>query len=177
MKTLVIHPTDPTTDFLIPVYADKDWTIIRKIKSKSDLKEQIKNHDRIIMLGHGTEQGLLYIHRENYSIVDWNYYIDSSLVYLLREKQCVCIWCNANKFVDKYDLKGFYTGMIISEFEEAMIYCVSCKDADIKESNDLFTESVKNSISSLNMIEEMKSSYTTIENPIINFNKENLFQR
>ena len=74
--------------------------------SKKVLKEQIKSHDRIVILGHGTEKGLLGFNR---------YIIDSTWIYLLREKNCVCIWCNANVFVKKYNLKGFYTGMIISE--------------------------------------------------------------
>jgi hypothetical protein len=42
-------------------------------------------------------------------------------VYLLRDKIGVYIWCNANVFVEKYGLKGFYTGMIISEYEESVI--------------------------------------------------------
>jgi hypothetical protein len=51
MKTLVIHPKDSTTDFLSVIYSDKDWTIINTNISKKVLKEQIKTHDRIVMLG------------------------------------------------------------------------------------------------------------------------------
>ena len=40
-------------------------------------KDAIKSNDRIVMLGHGTEQGLIGFQR---------FIIDSSLVYLLREK-------------------------------------------------------------------------------------------
>lgn len=61
MKTLVIHPKDQTTDFLSVIYDDKDWTIINTNVSKSYLKTQIKSHDRIVMLGHGTDKGLLRI--------------------------------------------------------------------------------------------------------------------
>ena len=59
MKTLVIHPKDSTTDFLSDIYIDKEWTLITKNVSKKILKESIKEHDRIIMLGHGTEKGLI----------------------------------------------------------------------------------------------------------------------
>lgn len=83
--TLVIHPKDQTTDFLSEIYLDKNWTVINTNTSKKFLKEQILTHDRIVMLGHGTEKGLLGYDR---------YIIDSTLVYLLREKECVCIWCN-----------------------------------------------------------------------------------
>lgn len=59
MKTLVIHPKDITTDFLSDIYSDKDWTVININVSKSFLKKQIKEHDRIVMLGHGTGEGLV----------------------------------------------------------------------------------------------------------------------
>ena len=59
--------------------------------SKSFLKQQIILHDRIIMLGHGTEEGLIGFNR---------FFINSSLVYLLREKICVCIWCNADGIIN-----------------------------------------------------------------------------
>jgi len=177
MKTLVIHPKDTTTDFLSVIYADMDCTVT-KMESKWDLKEQIKNHDRIIMLGHGSENGLFDIERENNIIVDFTYVIDSTLVYLLREKECVCIWCNANKFVEKYELKGFYTGMIISEYNEAILYCINTDSPQIEYSNTLFAESVKKSIGfvdSSEMMAEMKKSYTSTENPVILFNIDNLF--
>src|SRR5690606_14597319 len=101
--------------FLSDIYLDKNYTIITTNTSKSFLKEQIQSHDRIVMLGHGNENGLFGFDR---------FVIDSNFVYLLREKICVCIWCNADVFVKKYRLKGFYTGMIISEYDEALLYCV-----------------------------------------------------
>lgn len=59
MKTLVIHPYDNTTDFLMPIWYDKsDWKVIRSNSvSKSELRKQIKQSDRIICLGHGCEEG------------------------------------------------------------------------------------------------------------------------
>ena len=77
MKTLVIHPQDSTTDMLSVIYDNKDWTVITTNVSKSHLKMQIKNHDRIVMLGHGTELGLIGFN---------HYVIDSKFVYLLRDK-------------------------------------------------------------------------------------------
>ena len=52
MQTLVIHPADITTDFLNMIYQKLDCTIITGRISKSKLKRTIKQHDRIIMLGH-----------------------------------------------------------------------------------------------------------------------------
>lgn len=168
MKTLVIHPKDSTTDFLSVIYKETDWTIVSENFSKSKLKKLIRDHDRIIMMGHGTEYGLI-----GYG---YNYVIDSKWVYILREKMCAYIWCNANVFVDKYELKGFYTGMIISEIEEAYMYSVNFRDsAEITYSNELFADSLKNAINSDNILLEMRHNYTAETNPIIEFNKHNLY--
>ncbi len=140
MKTLVIHPKDITTDFLSDIYSDKDWTVININVSKSFLKKQIKEHDRIVMLGHGTGDGLIGFKR---------LIIDSNYVYLLRDKITVCIWCNADNFVKKYNLKGFYTGMIISEMDEANCYSLyETSQANITASNILFATAIKNAIDS-----------------------------
>ncbi len=58
MKTLLIHAEDPTTDFLSTIYDGKDWTIVKKNIGKSKIKSLIKEHDIIVMMGHGTEKGL-----------------------------------------------------------------------------------------------------------------------
>lgn len=173
MKTLVIHPEDHTTNFLCEIYEQKlsnsDWNLIRDTVSKSELKRQIKAHDRIIMLGHGTEEGLL--NPKNYGDI-----INSKLVYLLRHKICVCIWCNADVFVKRYGLKGFYTGMIISEYEEALMYSIhSFYHSDIEASNLLFANAIKESIDRDDMLENVKSIYTHDTNPIIDFNKQNIY--
>ena len=171
MKTLVIHPTDYTTNFLKEIYVDKDWTVINDNPSNKALKKAIKDHDRIVMLGHGTEHGLIGHKR---------FIIDSSMVYLLRQKpESVYIWCNADVFVKKYGLKGFYTGMIISEIDEAYLYCVNFKlSTDIDDSNKLFAESIKNAIclDSKEMYAKVKKNYVSLDNNIIHFNTQNIYE-
>lgn len=165
MKTLVIHPEDSSTRFLSDIYSDKDWTILTKNVSKRKLKEQIESHDRIVMLGHGTENGLFGFGK---------YVIDPTFVYLLREKVCVCIWCNADVFVKKYKLHGFYTGMIISDYEEAVMYCISTNSYWINESNIEFANAIKNSIDLPNMLEMATSLYEG-NTAVIEFNRNNLY--
>ena len=63
MKTLLIHAEDATTDFLSTIYEDKEWTIIKKNIGKSKLKALIKDHDIIMMMGHGTD-------KETYEVKD-----------------------------------------------------------------------------------------------------------
>lgn len=175
MKTLVIHPKDTSTDFLSPIYADKDWTIIRNsVIPKSHLRGLIHEHDRIVMLGHGTELGLGRIVMER-GVETWSgFMIDSTYVDLLRDKIGVYIWCNANVFVEKYQLKGFYTGMIISEFEEAQMYSVPTSSQWISESNKDFALAIKNSIDEDDMLEKAKLLYEG-NSAVVEFNRNNLF--
>ncbi len=169
MKTLVIHPKDVTTDFLSVIYEGRDWTVITESTSRNALKRAIRDHDRIIMLGHGTEDGLIGFNRSGFAI-------NSTMVYALRSKHCVCIWCNADQFVKRYNIKGFYTGMIISEYDEAIYYSVPTNDYYINKSNLLFADSVKKTIDLPNMLPEMQRMYYDGNNQVIMFNVHNLYQ-
>lgn len=167
-KTLVIHPSDESTDFLKPIYDGLDITLVTENISRGKLRTLIRDHDKIIMMGHGCEKGLFGYKR---------LIIDSNFVMFLREKECVFIWCNANVFVDKYKLKGFHTGMIVSESIEANLYCLDYDIKPIEASNELFSKCVKECITlpSKSMFEHMKESYVLQDNHIVNFNKENIF--
>lgn len=171
MKTLVIHAADQSTDFLKPIYSDiKNCTVVSLSLSRRQFSDLVKRHDRIIFLGHGTEKGLIGPN---------NFFMDSRFVYLLRGKSCVYIWCNADVFVEKYNLSGFYTGMIISEYKEALHYSINCTYQEIDESNSLFAQAIKFSIDSPDMLTNVKSIYGSHEglNRIINFNYNNLYEK
>lgn len=165
MKTLVIHPADSTTDFLKEIYMGKNWTIINSNISKSSLRKHIKEHDKIVMLGHGTCEGLIGF---NHLV------IDSTYVYLLREKHCIGIWCNADLFFNKYNLKGQYTGMIISEIGEALDYNIEATYSEILESNTMFANAISKSIDSESFIQSCKLIYTAAS-PLTEFNQKNIF--
>jgi len=142
---LVIHPADPTTEMLSTIYRDINATVIRQPIGKSKLKILMKEADRIIMLGHGTEHGMGFVKYSNGYPMHITPIIDSTLVYLLREKEeNVYIWCNADKFVKKYKLSGFSTGMFISEMDEADMFNVKATQDEIDESNNRFARVVRN---------------------------------
>jgi hypothetical protein len=170
MKTLLIHAEDETTDFLSTIYDGKDWTIVTKNISKSKLKLLISEHDIIVLMGHGTERGL--------ADGDFNFIVDSGLVYLLREKINIGIWCNADQFFKKYALKGLATGMIISDYMEANMYCVIATWQEIEESNFKFAQSIKHSL----LLEDLELSKEKIQesyivdglNRVVDFNRENI---
>lgn len=149
MKTLIIHPKDVTTDFLIPIYDGiEDKTVMRQ-GTVERVIEQIKKHKRIIMMGHGCPSGLFGVgqftqtryctmSKDNKATVRCTYVIDRNTVELLRTKQCIFIWCNADKFVLEHDLKGFYSGMFISETWEARAHGINADSKTIETSNDYF---------------------------------------
>lgn len=170
MKTLVIHPKDESTQFLTKIYKDRDWTLIDSKQSKRSIKEAIISHDRIIMMGHGCEKGLF---DSNFDTI-----IDSNYVYLLREKECIAIWCNADVFFLKYGLKGLYTGMIISEYGEALYECVTTTYQEIEESNMLFGNAMKEGISEDGFdINKIKEIYSTDNlNRTMEFNKTKIYK-
>jgi len=169
MKTLVIHPADRSTDFLKQIYEGRDFTIENRHKgmagySKKEFIEDVKAHDRIIMMGHGYPGGLFMS------------FVNSEMVYLLREKECVCIWCNADQFVNKYGLKGFYTGMFISEVSEASWFHIQTNQEAIDHSNHLFTQLVTENIDNENIHSVLKAGYVG-ECPVIKFNNDRLYYR
>ena len=169
MKTLVIHPIDCTTDSLSEIYKDKDWKIVRAMPSKSELKRLIKSHDRIIMMGHGCPSGLLSSDKKRLII-------DSSMVQFLRDKQCVGIWCYADQFFRKYQIPYACTGMIISEYDEAIDNCISCSLKDIDDSNEKFSKTIAKYIDNESFIDLVIESYKIESNPIVDFNSKNIFK-
>lgn len=178
---LVIHPKDNSTDFLRPIYAQipiKQKTIITGGISKSELRELIQVHERVIMLGHGTPWGLLAVGKFPKS---GSYIIDDTMAAILSEKESnIYIWCNADQFVIKNHLSGFFSEMFISELSEAICYnYLDMCENTIDESNNKFSEVVSKYINQpldslfRNVIQEYKQLAKT--NPIAQFNVEQLF--
>lgn len=80
---------------------------------------------------------------------DAGFIIGSSTAKYLKEKENnIFIWCNADKYVLPNGLKGFFTGMFISEVSEAM-YCgvKTATQDEVDESNNTFAEIMGQAIS------------------------------
>lgn len=136
MKTLVIHPEDKSTDFLKPIYTNiKRKTVLTKNVSRDKLLAAVRSHDTIIMLGHGSSNGLFNVSGIGKGI--WA--VGESMVEeLRRDKQLIAIWCNANKFIERHQLPALYSGMFISEVSEARYCGVQGDQAMVDESNNAF---------------------------------------
>lgn len=112
--TLVIHCYDRTTTMLSQIYEGKGWDVVNDgCIADEELRELIRSHDRIVMLGHGTPGGLINVQAGG-SI------INSSHADLLKDKKLFVIWCKADEFFRRNNIgKGqFITGNIPSEVWE-----------------------------------------------------------
>ena len=184
MKTLVIHPKDSSTDFLIPIYMNlksfpdfNDVTIVRGGMSKDEVKEQIKQHDRIMMMGHGSSNGLFAVGQFDGK---FGFIIDHKTVPLLQNKECIFIWCNADRFVEANNLRGLYSGMFISEIMEAA-YCglPNTPQEVVDESNNIFAMEfgMFSDKSLIEAYEYIKDSYGVLaeDNPVAKYNHHRLY--
>ncbi|NBV37622.1 MAG: hypothetical protein EBR94_10195 [Bacteroidetes bacterium] len=143
MKTLVIHPIDPTTDFLIGMYEGQtDYTI------------------------HGLPGGLM----EGFRTV-----IDQDYAVILRTKFCIGIWCYACVFFERHALKGYYTGMMISEVKEATIMGIKATEEEIKVSNAKFVKAFRAALEEPHFLRAFKSRYYPLSTELYRFNWERVF--
>lgn len=179
MKTLIIHPEDPSTSFLDIVYNSiPDKTLVTGNMSKDDLREMMKDYDRIMMMGHGSPYGLFSVGQFKSTN---GYVIDKTMVNELKKrKNNVFIWCNADQFVRYQQLKGFYSGMFISEVAEAL-YCglPGTKQDVVDESNYGFCHILSEYINedTKTIYENVRSEYKIIahENPVALYNYNRLY--
>jgi len=179
MKTLIIHPQDPTTNFLSQIYAPlKNKTVIRGGITKLEVRELIQAHDRVIMLGHGSPYGLLS--RGQYFEAGL-YIVDESMVTSLTNKSnSIFIWCYADQFVQRCRLEGLCTGMFISERDEADMYGFDEVDFRLIEQSNLSFAYIfsKYSNEPLDVIySKLLDEYDLLSktNPIARFNFERLY--
>jgi hypothetical protein len=171
-KTLVIHPDDRSTDFLKDIYVGKGWDVINEPIKRRQLVNRIKEYDRIIMLGHGSPNGLFNID----ATVRYNspiYLIDSDLVWLLSQKECIGVWCHANAFFDRYGLGPFATGMVISEVGEAKYYNKIVTQDEVDNSNMLIAKAFKECIDTPGFPHNLTDIYNG-EGEVIKYNTEKL---
>lgn len=173
----VIHATDPTTQVLSLLYQQREdmRMLITESSNSSDVQQAIRADDVIMMLGHGNEYGL-------FSKPDKNgeyrrFMITDRHVQFLRDKTCIGIWCYANKFAEKYKLHGLFSGMIISELQEAIDLGVPTTKDDIDKEMEKFTIRMKDCIDTCGLEQtplRMKE-LDDVQSELTKFNYGNLY--
>jgi hypothetical protein len=99
------------------------------------------------MLGHGSPNGLFNVSGIGEGVM----VVDKSLVEELRGKQLIAIWCHANLFIERHSLSALYSGMFISEVNEAFYCGVQSDQAMVNESNDTFAVLLGNMLTNTSM--------------------------
>jgi hypothetical protein len=174
--TFILHPDDRSTDFLTPLHhqLDDKHVITGGIGGKQ-IREHLDAHDQLILMGHGTANGLLSVGKfpDRFLFV-----VNEEEKEILQQKKTnILIWCYASSFARAHQIKSFCTGMFISEKPEATylgLHDVSIEDIEI--SNRCFVEVVASLIKDNNIKQiyegVMESEYRLLskDNPVAKYN-------
>lgn len=141
---IVIHPNDKTTSFLKQIYAGKkNVTLIDETWTNRSIMETIgsaENDEPILMLGHGCDKGLFAPH----NLIQFaRVIVDDRIANLLKEHTCIGIWCYANEFAEKYELHGLFSGMVVSDADEAIDNCIDFDGEDIDACNNQYASDLE----------------------------------
>ena len=83
-NTLIIHPKDKSTSFLEQIYFNRENVLVVSGNvTKPALLKMVQQHDRIIMMGHGSPDGLSAM---NQFKTDSPYIVDKSFSNVLSKK-------------------------------------------------------------------------------------------
>lgn len=171
---IVIHiDTQKDTSFLKKTYEGIDNLILLYNPSKKEINKTLEENpnEDVMMLGHGGTTGLF-----GYDFKD-GYAIDSTNVHLLKDRNCIAIWCYAKEFGRKYGLKGYFTSMFVSNEGEAKSFRFKAKEEEVYEE-------VQNFSSYVNMLIKDKTPYSEwvealqgmvdMSKDFVNFNYSNM---
>lgn len=173
---IVIHIDNGTPDaaLLSGIYKGLDNITLCYNRSKSNIKRilRITGDEPVMLLGHGTPQGLLNISQTGFAV-------GSEHVEWLRNRSVIGIFCHASDFADRYDLHGFFTSMFISNMEEAVMLQrdKGSSEEDIASQQRLFCERVHALLADrtpLKQWPEILQSQADFNIPFVRFNYEAL---
>lgn len=136
---LVIHPKDKTTAMLSALYDGLEAQVItdcRSTKEMGRLLHHVSTQERIMLLGHGSDKGLFFREDDNKNEFD-KIIVGHSHRYHLHNhgSNIVAVWCNADQFARAEGLHGLFTGMIVSELNEALLYQVETTQEELDREN------------------------------------------
>lgn len=171
-KILVIYvnSAEDTKDLEL-TYEGLDVTLLYNPTPQHVERElRVTSAETVMILGHGSPSGLF--------TYDWRgNSVDTRHVKYLRNKKCIGIWCYASEFAERYDLKGFFTSMFISNKWEASCHGFTAENEDIYEETRKFIRTVnqfvKDEVPMNEWVEKLISS-ADMTKPYVRFNYEAL---
>jgi hypothetical protein len=80
--------------------------------------------------------------------------------------------------MEKHGLQGFFTGMFISEVQEASMYGIEASHKQIQNSNRQFALALGKYIDDQKeILQKVKSEYKKKGDPVVEFNRERLYRK
>ena len=136
---LVIHPKDRTTAMLSTLYAGLEAQVVDgdcSTKEMNRLLHHVPVQERIMLLGHGSDKGLFFRQDDSKDVFD-RIIVGHPHAFHLRKHRgnLMGVWCNANRFARAEGLHGLFTGMIVSELSEALLYQVETTPEELEREN------------------------------------------
>lgn len=125
---IVVHPSDPSTKMLGLIYEGLDnVTLFDSWEQRDEIRAALAAAPReepVLLLGHGCPYGLYDL---RYGLV----LTDADAELLKDRPNLVGIWCYASDYASRHGLKGFFSGMFISEEPEAWVNGVDAEAGEI----------------------------------------------
>ena len=179
---LVIHPKDKTTAMLSALYDGLEAQVVtdyRTTKEMGRLLHHVSTQDRIMLLGHGSGKGLFYRADDSKNEFD-KIIVGHSHRYHLHNhgSNIVAIWCNADQFARAEGLHGLFTGMIVSELSEALLYQVETTQEELDRENVKLAMRLRTLFDARTPLSEIAKrmlAMDDVHSPLTTFNYKNFY--
>ena len=179
---LVIHPKDKTTVMLSALYDGLEAQVVidcRSTKEMGHLLRHVSTQERIMLLGHGSDKGLFFRADESKEGFD-KIIVGHPHTYHLRKHggNMVAVWCNADQFARAEGLHGLFTGMIVSELSEALLYQVETTQEELDRENVKVAMRLRSLLDAripLNEIPKQMLAMDDVHSPLTTFNYKNFY--
>lgn len=127
---VVVHPKDPSTRMLSLIYKGiRDVILFDSWEQREEILKAIAaapKEEPVLLLGHGSPSGLYDL---RFGLI-----IKDDDAKLLQDRQNLTgIWCYASSYAHRHGLKGFFSGMFISEEYEALVNGVRASAKEIEK--------------------------------------------
>lgn len=179
---LVIHPKDKTTAMLSALYDELEAQVVedyRTTKEMGRLLHHVSTQERIMLLGHGSDKGLFFRKDDSKDEFD-KVIVGHSHAYHLRKHRgnIVAVWCNAYQFARAEGLHGLFSGMIVSELNEALLYQVETTQEELDRENVKLARRLRALLDEripLNEIPKRMLAMDDVHSPLTTFNYKNFY--
>ena len=180
---LVIHPKDRTTAMLSALYEGlPEARLLDCPSSNRELERAIRHtpmSERIMLLGHGSDRGLFWRKDDTQPFFD-GILVGHRHAFHLRQhgSNLIAVFCHADMFAAGNGLHGLFSGMIVTEMEEAVEYGISTSEEELERESVKLFQRLRLFLDKgalLSDIPKLISDMDDAHTPLTEFNYRNFF--